>query len=100
MKSPLRILTAALALGWAFDFLFYGKIPGLSVLLFVLLCLSALLTLGRLDGVSPVRGNLWLFVPVIFFGAMVAVRANGFLIVLNVLACLLLLCLVAYFYSA
>jgi hypothetical protein len=97
---PTRILAAALALGAIFDQLFYGRLPGLSVLLFVSAVLLALTGLGRSESVAPVRRNLWLVVPLLFFAAMVAVRANGFLIALNILACLLLLALLAYFYAA
>jgi hypothetical protein len=95
-----RILTTALALGLAFDILFYDQMPGLSVLLFVLLVLSVLTSLGKLGGIVPKRQNLWLLLPLIFFAAMVAVRANPYLNALNVAACLLLLGLLAYFYAA
>lgn len=100
IKSPSRILASALALGWAFDLLFYGQIPGLSVLLFVLLLLTVLISLGRMDGINPRPQNLWLLVPIIFFASMLAVRANPVLNVFNVFVCLLLLALLAYFYSA
>jgi hypothetical protein len=100
IKSPSRILSSALALGWAFDLLFYGQLPGLSVLLFVLFVLAVLVSLGRMDGISPRRQSLWLVVPIIFFAGMLAVRANPVLNAFNVLTCIFLLALLSYFYSA
>ena len=100
VRFPARILGAALALGWAFDLLFYGQLPGLSVALFVLLLIGTLFVLARREGVPPRRRNLWLMLPLAFFAAMVAVHADAGLTALNILACLLILVLLAYYYSA
>ncbi len=100
VKFPARILGAALLLGWAFDLLFYGQLPGLSVALFVLLLVGALFVLARREGVAPRLRNLWLMLPLAFFAAMVAVHADAGLTALNILACLLILVLLAYYYSA
>jgi hypothetical protein len=100
IQSPRRLLLVALALGALVDLLFYDKPPGISVFLFVSLLLVALFALGRGEGVRPVRANLWLVPPLLFFAAMVFVRANEFLTVLNVVAVLLLLGLVAHFFAA
>lgn len=100
IKSPSRILASALALGWAFDLLFYGQLPGLSVVLFILLIVATLVSLTHLDGIAPRRPNLWLLVPLFFFASMVAIRANPYLNAINILACLILLAFLAYFYSA
>ncbi|HET7076273.1 MAG TPA: hypothetical protein VFM49_02385, partial [Chloroflexia bacterium] len=99
VQAPARILWAALALGWATDILFYGKPLGISVPLFVLLGLGALIGLGRREGVGPRRANLWLLAPIAFFAAMIFVRANTTLTVLNSLALLGLLGLLVYFYA-
>src|SRR4051812_25705654 len=99
-RAATRIVGIALALGWAADLIFYGKPLGMSALLFVGLILGALVLLGRLADVAPMRRNLWLIAPLLFFAAMIAVRANAFLTFLNVVACLTLLALVAYFYAA
>ncbi len=99
-KSPIRILLVALALGWSVDLLFYGKALGISAPLFVLLLMAALFGLGRLEGAPPVRRNLWLLAPLIFFAGMVFVRANAFVTFLNVVAILVLLGLLAHFYAA
>lgn len=95
-----RLLLAGAGLGVAVDLLFYGQALGISLLLFVLLVLGALFGLSRVEDVRPAWRNLWLLVPLIFFAGMVAVRANAFLTVLNVLATLALLGLLAYFYAA
>jgi hypothetical protein len=100
VRFPARILGAALALGWAFDLLFYGQLPGLSVALFVLLLVGTLYAVARREGVTPRLRNLWLMLPLAFFAAMVAVHADAGLTTLNILACLLILVLLAYYYSA
>jgi len=100
LKTPTCILLVALALGWSVDLFFYGKALGISAPLFVLLLMAALFGLGWLEGVRPVRCNLWLLAPLIFFAGMVFVRANPFVTFLNVVASLALLGLIAHFYAA
>ena len=99
MKSPLHLLVVALALGWGTDVLFYGRSLGISAPLFVGLLLVALFALGRMEGTRPVRGNLWLLAPLLFFAGLVAVRANATLTTLNVLTACVLLALLLYSYS-
>ncbi len=99
-KPSARILLVALALGWGVDLLFYGKALGISAPLFVLLLMLALFGLGRLERVPPVRRNLWLLTPLMFFASMVFVRANPFVTFLNVVGSLALLGLIAHFYAA
>lgn len=94
------ILLIALILGCIWDQLFYGQVLGISVPLFVLLLLVALFGLGLLERAWPKWRNLWLLAPLLFFAAMVFVRANRFVTFLNVSASLTLLGLVAHFYSA
>ncbi|MBI3970980.1 MAG: hypothetical protein HY332_06795 [Chloroflexi bacterium] len=97
---PFRTLWLALVLGWCSDLLFYRQRLSLSVPVFVLLAVGALFGTGRLDGVRPARRNLWLLVPLLFFAAMVAVRANVFLTWLNLVAVVALSGLLVYFYAA
>lgn len=99
-NHPILILLLALILGWSWDALFYGQALGISVFLFVLLLLAALFSLGGLQRVRPAWRNLWLLVPLLFFAAMVAVRANAFVTFLNIVACLALMGLIAHFYAA
>jgi hypothetical protein len=90
-----RILSAALLLGWAVDMLFDGHLLGLSVPLFVGALLVALAALSWRAGIVPGWRVGALAIPLVGFAVMVAVRANGFLTVLNVLAVLVLLGLLA-----
>ncbi len=100
IRSPLRILLVALALGWLADILFYGNNLGISVLFFVLLVLGGLLMLGWAEGVGMSWRNLWLIPPLLFFATMVFVRANDFLTFLNIVAVISLVCLLLFFYAA
>ncbi len=100
IKPSLRILLVALFLGWTADLLFYNKIPGISVPLFVFLLTAALFGLGRLEGSPPLRRNLWLLLPLLFFATMVFVRANTFVTFLNLASCLMLTGHVVHFYAA
>ncbi|MFN2187771.1 MAG: DUF4153 domain-containing protein [Candidatus Promineifilaceae bacterium] len=87
------ILVASLMLGACANLLFFGKAPGVSFFVFVLLFLAALILVGRRTGSRFSRQNLWLLLPALFFAAMVAVRDNRMLSTLNVLAATALLSL-------
>lgn len=95
LKHPWRLVAAGLALGWLFDLLFYGKLPGISLLIFSLGLLGALGMALHAEGARALRANLWLPVLLLFFAAMGFVRANGFLTFLNICAMLMLASLLA-----
>lgn len=97
---PKRIFLVAALLGWSFDLFFYGKALGISLLLFVLLAVAALFYLGRSKAIRPQVQNLWLLLPLLFCASMVAVRANPFLVFLNVVATLFLLEYVVHFFTS
>ena len=97
VRSPARLLLAGLALGCAFDVLFNGKLPGISVPIFALLLVAVLLLALRWEGARALLANAWLFVALLFFASMCAVRANGFLLFLNVSACLMILAVIAVY---
>jgi hypothetical protein len=94
------ILQAALLVGFCANLLFYGKPLGLSLLLFVVLFVTVLFYIGRRSAVDPVRHNLWILAPLLFFAAMVAIRDNTFLTTLNVLAVAGLLTYLILYYAA
>ena len=100
VRAPSRVLSAALGLALVADVFFYDKPLGVSVLLFTLLLLGTLWGLARHEGVTATRSNLWPVPPLLFFAAMVFVRANAFLTFLNVTACLVLFSLLASFWAA
>ena len=99
-NSARLILLTALLLGWLADFFFYSQTLGISVPLFALLLLIALVGLGWREGISPLRAGLGLGVPLLFLATMVFVRANLFVTTLNLLGSLALLGLLAHFYAA
>lgn len=99
VKYPSLILWSALALGWSADWLFYGKPLGISLLIFSVFILLVLGITSLREDVAPVVENLWFMLPLVFFASMVFVRANPTLMFGNVLAVLVLLAYVAFFYA-
>jgi hypothetical protein len=93
-------LLAALGLGLCAEVLFDGPALGLSFPLFIVLFLTALLSIGGREAWQRARPNSWLLVPLLFFSGMVSVRASPFLTTLNVLAAGFLLLLVTHFWAA
>ncbi len=100
LQAPFRVLSVALALGWVGNVLFYGNSPGISVLIFVLLVLTTLFSLGWLEKTRLMRRNLWLIAPMLFFAIMVFVRANVTLTALNITAIIILFGLLVFFFAA
>jgi hypothetical protein len=87
LRSPSRLLLAALALGLAADLLFHGRALGISAPLFVALGLGLLLWRSRAEGRPPTSANLWLGGAALLFALLIAVRADLFLTALNLCAC-------------
>ena len=98
IRNPIRIALAGLALGLLFDRIVFDHPLGFGSALFVALILAALALTLSWERLAPIRQNLWIAAPLLFFGAMVAVRANGFVTFLNVVSVLLLLGVVAVFF--
>lgn len=97
LRHPSRLLLAGLVLGFAFDLLFNGKQLGISVAIFAFLLLGGLVLAMRWENARAMSGNLWLPAALLFFAAMSFVRANGFLLFLNISASLLLVTLMAVY---
>ena len=78
MKSnPNRLWLVVIALGWAFDFLFWEHTPGVNFAIFVVLCLAGgLYLLLDLEKAKPARASLWLLIPILFFAAITFIRAE------------------------
>jgi hypothetical protein len=88
------VTLAALILGVIFDYLFFKKYIGVSVVIFTVMIITAIL-LFSLYYKYLIRQIIWLIGLGIFFSTMVAVRSNLFLTFLNILATVGLLLLVA-----
>ena len=99
IRTALRVVLPALLLGWVGDALFYRRPLGINFPLFTALTIATLLWVARRESVSPLRRNLWLIAPALFFALMVAVRQNELLTILNVGAVGALLCLLAWFFA-
>jgi len=99
IRTALRVLLPALLIGFIADALFYGKQLGLSVPLLTSLITGTLFWVARHQRVSPIRRNLWILAPTLFFALMVAVRTNESLTALNLLAVGGLLCLLVTLFA-
>jgi hypothetical protein len=78
MKSnPNRLWLVAVALGWAFDFLFWKQAPGVNFAIYVVLCLAggAYLLLG-VEKAKPARDSLWLLPFILFFAVITFLRTE------------------------
>ncbi|HWQ12435.1 MAG TPA: DUF4173 domain-containing protein [Roseiflexaceae bacterium] len=95
LRSPTRLLLAALALGALADLLFYGRHLGISAPLFVGLGLATLGWLARAEGRPPTRANLWLGGAALLFALLLALREDPTLTFLNLCATAGLLLLLA-----
>ncbi len=99
MKSnPPRFLWTVIALGWAFDFLFWKKAPGINFAIYVALCLMTGILLLRADGYKPSR-NAFLLLPVIaILALMTVIRREPLTVFLSVALTLFLMGLFAISY--
>lgn len=95
LQKALYIILISLGLAFVFNFLFFGKLIGISVLIFVAVLLGAVFSFGRYQKIS-LRNTWWLFALIGFFALMPAIRANEFLNFLNICATFALLMLLAH----
>jgi hypothetical protein len=73
----------ALLLGFAFDILFWGKMPGISFFIFVLLCLVSGFFLIKADHIYPAKASFALIIPILFLSIMTFIRKEPFTSFLN-----------------
>ena len=96
MKSnPTRFLWTVIALGWAFDFLFWKKAPGINFAIYVALCLITGILLLRADGHRPTRNTILLLPLIAFFTIITFLRREPLTIFLAVALTLFLMGLFA-----
>ncbi len=79
----LRLGAVAFALAWCFDQLFWQKQPGISFLIFVLLCLGVGYSLTWGEKLRPAPPGLLLLIPILFFAGMSAWRQEPFSLLLD-----------------
>lgn len=92
MKSnPTRFWFVVIALGWAFDFLFWEKPAGINFFLFVLLCLGSGMFLLKADRLrlSPRAGLL--LIPIAFLAAVAFFRLEPMTVFLAVITTVFLM---------
>jgi hypothetical protein len=96
MKSnPTRFLWTVIALGWALDFLFWKKAPGINFAIYVALCLITGILLLRADGHRPKRNTLLLLPLIAIFTVMTFIRREPLTVFLSVILTLFLMGLFA-----
>jgi hypothetical protein len=95
IKFPLYVLLTGLALGVAADVLFYKHPPGLSMPIFFLLLIAALLSLAFVEKAKVVRSNLWLIAPIGILAVFTAILARNEIRFFNLALALILLVLLA-----
>lgn len=79
------VIATSLALGIAFDILFWRQMPGISFPVFVVLFLLTGFLVLRKQKVRPDPKSVILLVPILFFAVMSFIRLNLFTYFLNVM---------------
>ncbi len=95
LKKALYIILLSLGLALVFNYLFFSKLIGISVFVFVVILLGTVLGFAHYQKV-PLKQTWWLVALIAFFSLMPGIRANEFLTLLNVVATFGLLILLAH----
>jgi hypothetical protein len=95
LKKALCVILTSLCLALVFNFLFFGKMVGISVFVMASVLLIAVYLLAKQQNINTQK-TWWLVLLIGFFALMPALRANEFLTFLNVCATLGLLMLLAH----
>lgn len=90
-RSSGPIIAASVTLGLACNWLLFGKLPGISVLLFCSLVIGGSFMLAHMYNHRLDKTIYWLAAVILFFASMVFIRANPALLVMNMLAIFYLL---------
>ena len=77
------LLPVALLLGFCYDLLFWGKAPGISFFIFVVLCLVSGFFLIKAEHLRPARASWLLLVPILFLSIMSFIRKEPLTSFLN-----------------
>jgi cation transporter-like permease len=95
LLKALYVILISLSLALIFNFLFFGKLIGISVFIFAAILLAALVLLGSRNQ-PHFQKSWWMLLLISFFALMPSIRANEFLNFLNICAILGLLMLLAH----
>jgi hypothetical protein len=99
-QTSVRTIALGVVLGIAATFLTYNQSPGLGLTLFSFLLIAVLFVFARIQQVRPARRNMFLVVPVLFFGAMLTIRSNADLTLLNIGAWIAAALLFVHFFAS
>ncbi len=88
------------ALGIVATFLTYDHQAGLGLSLYIVILLGALLAVARTRHIQAQRNTLLLLVPILFFTAMITIRAGESLLLMNLSAGIGLTLLMLYFFTS
>jgi hypothetical protein len=78
LVRPQHLFLISLVLGWIFDFLFWGKMVGISLPIFTVLIVGAGLWWADRAGLKPSPRALLLLVPIAFFSLVPVFRLEPF----------------------
>lgn len=95
LLQALSVIATSLGLAFVFNFMFFDKLIGISVVVITAILIGAVYLLGLRQQVS-LRNAWWLVPLILFFAFMPGVRANEFLTFLNMCATFGLLMLFAH----
>ena len=84
LKRKSTLIWSAIGLGWLFDFLFWQKVPGISIAIYLLVLTAVGFLLASIEDLKPARSVYLLLIPLGFFSIMTVVRVEPFTTFLNV----------------
>jgi hypothetical protein len=96
LKSRATFIWLTIAVGWIFDFLFWGKDTGVSFPIFVLIVLAVGFFLAYKQGLTPAKNTRWLVLPIVLFAAMTVIRMEPLSRFLDLTATLIFMGLLAH----
>jgi hypothetical protein len=98
--TSLRTIGLGILLGVVGTFLTYFHAPGLGLTLYSFLLIGTLFVFARIQHIRPVARNLFLVVPVLFFGIMFSIRSAEELTLLNMGAWIVAVLLLVNFFAS
>jgi hypothetical protein len=92
------LVHTALLIGITFDILFWGKTPGISFFIFVVLCLGSGYFLIKTEKLFPARKSFLLIIPILFLSTMTFILKEPFTSFINYSLTLFLMAIMAMTY--